>query len=169
MKNGATLADVKSLNARARGVVDWRPAFLSALENVGVICKAAEAAEVSAMTVWREKKNNPDFAAAYDEAVTAGALLLEAEAVRRARDGVMRIKFNPKTGQPYIDPRTGGPYMEHEYSDTLLCLLLKKHFPEYREQRGDISVTTNTQNNLTITPERLAEIQEARRVALERN
>ncbi len=32
----------------------------------------------------------------------ADALLLEEEAMRRARDDVRRVKLNPKTGEPYI-------------------------------------------------------------------
>lgn len=100
----------------------------------------------------------------------AGASLLEAEAVRRARDGVMRMKFNPKTGQPYIDPRTGEPYMEHEYSDTLMCLLLKRHFPEYRGEAHKIQVSASaqTESRWAITPEELEQLRERHRKALER-
>ena len=64
-----------------------------------------------------KRKADADFRARFAASPTAGALLLDAEAVRRARDGVRRMKFNPKTGAPYIDPGTGEPYVEHEYSD----------------------------------------------------
>jgi hypothetical protein len=76
-----------------------------------------------------------------------------------------RIKLNPKTGEPYIDSCTSEPYAEREYSDTLLCLLLKKHFPEYRERerRGDISTTVQT--FVVLSPEKQQELQRWRREA----
>jgi hypothetical protein len=128
-----------------------------------VILKAAAAAEISRKTVWLRRKNNPEFAQDFDDALRAGALLLEAEAIRRAQDGVVRMKFNPRTGEPYIDPRTGQPYMEHEYSDTLMAILLKRHFPEYREPKGDVNVTSSVHNHLHITEAQMREVQEARR------
>jgi hypothetical protein len=161
----AQLPDVKTSSiACARGVIDWKPAFLSALENVGVICKAAEAAKVSVMTVWRERKSNPEFAAAYNESLGCGALFLEAEAIRRAKDGVVRMKFNSKTGLPFIDPRTGDPYMEHEYSDALMVTLLKRHIPEYREPKEGVTVN-NTVSNFTITLEQQRQIQASKQRA----
>lgn len=141
----------------------WVPAFLAALEATGVILKAAEAAQISRKTVWLRRKNNQQFAADFDDALKAGALLLEAEAIRRAQDGVVRMKFNPKTGQPYIDPRTNEPYMEHEYSDTLMAILLKRHFPEYREPKGgDVTLNNSVHNHLHITEADLRQIQAER-------
>lgn len=124
-------------------------AFLSALEETGVISKAAEAAKVTRKTVWLWRKNNKDFAADFEDALKAGALLLEAEAIRRAHDGVVRMKFNSRTGQPFIDPRTGEPYMEHEYSDTLLLALLRRNFHEYREPKGDVNVPITVHNHIS--------------------
>lgn len=145
----------------------WVPAFLAALEESGVILKAAAAAEVSRKTVWLRRKTNSQFASDFDDALKAGALLLEAEAIRRAQDGVVRMKFNSKTGLPFIDPRTGEPYMEHEYSDTLMAILLKRHFPEYREPKADVNVNNSVHNHLHITSEELTKLQERRRMALE--
>lgn len=145
------------------------PAFLAALEETGVISRAAKAADVSRKTVWLRRQTNPEFLTAFNDALQAGALLLEAEAVRRAAEGVVRMKFNPKTGQPYIDPRTGQPYMEHEYSDTLMVYLLKRHFPEqYREPKGDVNNTVAVHNHLHISEADLRQIQERRRELLER-
>lgn len=140
----------------------WVPAFLAALEETGVILKAAEAAQISRKTVWLRRKNNSEFAQDFDDALRAGALLLEAEAIRRAQHGVVRMKFNSKTGLPFIDPRTGEPYMEHEYSDTLMAILLKRHFPEYREPKGDVNVTSAVHNHLHITEADLRQIQAER-------
>lgn len=146
----------------------WIPAFLSSLEETGVILKAAKAAEVSRTMVWLRRKSDSAFATKFDDALRSGALLLEAEAIRRAHDGVVRMKFNPKTGQPYIDPRTGEPYMEHEYSDTLMAILLKRHFPEYREPKGDVNVTNAVHNHVHVTQDTLLKLQERKRLAMER-
>ena len=158
------LADVKTVpHARARGVVNWRPAFLKALENCGVVCLAARAAEISVMQIWRERKGNPEFAAAYDESLACGALLLEAEAIRRAKDGVRRMRFNPRTGLPYLDPATGEPYIEHEYSDALMVTLLKRHMPaEYREKGPEVHVTSTVNAGIILSVEKLRELQQCK-------
>lgn len=94
---------------------------------------------------------------------------MEAEAIRRACEGVVRMKFNSKTGLPFIDPRTGEPYMEHEYSDTLMLALLRRNFPDsYREQKGDIHVTSNVQNFTVLSKEGLEQLQAWRQEALQR-
>lgn len=72
------------------------------------------------------------------------------------------MKFNSKTGLPFIDPRTNEPYMEHEYSDTLMAILLKRHFPEYREPKGDVNNSVQVHNHLHITEADLRQIQEER-------
>jgi hypothetical protein len=151
----------------------WEPAFLAALEETGVILKAAEAAQIGRKAVWLRRKTNSQFAADFEDALKAGALLLEAEAIRRAQDGVCRMKFNPKTGKPYIDPRTitdecpeGLPYMEHEYSDTLMAILLKRHFVEYREPKGDVNLTNAIHNHFHVSEEMLTRIQERRQQLL---
>ena len=87
-------------------------------------------------TVWRRRKEDPEFADAYESALAIAADALEAEAVRRAREGLRQYKFHPKTGEALIHPETGEAYYEHTYSDTLMTLLLKRFFPkEYRERQ----------------------------------
>ncbi len=162
-----TLRDVtSSSNAGARGGVDWQPAFLKALENVGVICKAAEAAGISTMQVWRARKDNPEFATAFEEALGCGALLLEQEAIRRAKDGVRRIPFNPKTGEPYKIPGTDEIYVEHVFSDALMAMVLKRHIPAYREKPSDVHVSTTLNNIAIFTEDKQREWQERHREAL---
>ncbi len=92
--------------------------------------RSCEAARVDRQTVWQERKSNPEFAALETAAREQADLSLVDEAVRRARDGVRTIKFNPKTGEPYLDPETGEPYVEHQYSDALLIRLLAAHMPK---------------------------------------
>lgn len=55
--------------------------------------------------------------------------MLEDEALRRARDGMIRFQFS-KDGKPLMHPVTGKPYFELEYSDTLLLALLRGRIPE---------------------------------------
>jgi hypothetical protein len=78
------------------------------------------------------------------------------------------MKFNSKTGLPFIDPSTGEPYIEHEYSDTLMCALLRANFPnEYREkERGDVHVST-TVNVPIVNLDKLNRIQALRRAQLD--
>lgn len=144
----------KVTSTRTRGSIDWTVAFLAALEQSGVIAKACRAVNISRTTIWERRRDDAEFKAAFDNALTAGALLLEEEAVRRAKDGVRRIKFNPKTGEPYIDPDTGKPYQELEYSDAILLALLKRHFPQYHEKPSEVSVSTHVHNHIPIEKQR---------------
>jgi len=77
-------------------------------------------------------KHDPAYAVAFAQAEEKAADALEAEARRRAINGVLRYKFDK--GRPITNPETGEPYYELEYSDTLLIFLLKAHKPTvYRE------------------------------------
>jgi hypothetical protein len=83
---------------------------------------AAQNLGIARSTAFSWKREDPDFAAAWAEAVEAGVDLLEAEALRRARDGVDRPVFQ------------GGVCvgMVREYSDTLMAMLLsgRLHFEQ---------------------------------------
>jgi hypothetical protein len=157
MKNAQQIATTN----RGRASVDWTEAFLKALEGTGVVVKACEAAGIDRSNVWRRKQSDPEFAKAYEESLRTGALLLEAEAVRRASEGLVRKKFT-KAGAPIIDPATGEQYVEHEYSDTLLALLLRRHIPEYREPKGELNVSTAVHNHFHMSESDLRQIQAER-------
>nr|WP_323026547.1 hypothetical protein [Castellaniella sp.] len=111
------------------------------------------------MTAYTWRKDMPDFAAAWDDAMKAGLLALEDEAHRRAFEGVddpltyqgqftylYRTKRDAD-GNPIRDEQ-GMPVQEpvldaagnhkiaavRKYSDTLAIFLLKAHNPEkYRD------------------------------------
>lgn len=161
------IAEHKLTSQRTRGVVDWADAFLSSLENTGVILKACRAANISRVTVWNRRQNDPDFAQRYDDSLKTGALLLEAEAIRRASEGLVRKKFT-KGGVPIIDPATGEQYVEREYSDTLLAILLRRHIPEYREPKGEVNVSNAVHNHLHVSQDFLLKLQDRRAQLLER-
>jgi hypothetical protein len=126
--------------------VDWRPAFLAALAETGMYQKASEAAGISIVTQWRERRTNPAFEKDCNEALqVAGAKLMD-EAFRRAVEGTPRLLFNSKTGKPFIDPRTGKPYIEYTHSDKVLIYLLDRLFPEagkkHAQQPGPVVYLT---------------------------
>jgi hypothetical protein len=93
----------------------WTDAFLAALAECGILSQAAEAAGVDRATVWRRRQDDAEFAKACDEAVDMAADKLEAEARRRAVEGVEEPVYQ---GGQLIGTKT-------VYSDSLLALLLK--------------------------------------------
>ncbi len=122
-----------------------RKAFLAAFVECGIVRRAAAMSGFEKTQHYRWLKIDPVYAAEFEEACKQAADNMEDEAIRRARDGLLKLKFHQ--GQPIIDPRTlpgkenfdpkfpdGQPYFEHEYSDSLLIFLLKGAKPEkYRE------------------------------------
>lgn len=130
-----------------------KAAFLAAFAEVGTIGRAAEASGVDRGTHYRWLEADNDYAKAFSDAAEAAADKLEAEARRRAHDGLLRMKFHQ--GEPIIDPRTKEPYFELEYSDTLLIFLLKGARPEkFRdnvkvEHAGKVSTANKTTIDLS--------------------
>lgn len=112
-----------------RRVIDWGPAYLTALGQTGWIGAAAKAAGICRQTVWDRRKCDPEFREAEKAVREQAGELLEDEAWRRALGGIARFKFG-SDGRPLIDPRTRAPYFEIEYSDKLLLALLKAYRPE---------------------------------------
>ncbi|HEX6983959.1 MAG TPA: hypothetical protein VF170_01220 [Planctomycetaceae bacterium] len=115
-------------------------AFLAAYRECGTIAGASRAAEVGRRTHYEWLGSDPAYRAAFADAREEAGELLEAEARRRALDGVRRMKFG-RDGKPLIDPGTGEPYVEHEYSDVLLIFLLKGAMPEKYRERAELNVS----------------------------
>jgi len=95
--------------------------FLAELGRTGVFAHAARAASPDslhgALTSFREERErDPEFAAAWDEAVDHSTGMIEREAIRRAVEGWHDGKVQ-------------------KYSDRLMELILKRRDPEYREHR----------------------------------
>lgn len=139
--------------SRRRGG-DWVGKYLLALEsNGGSFKKAAEAAKVAYSTVWERRKIDPVFARSEDDAVKRAQRLLESEAVRRAMEGIRRIRFQPKTGKVYYDI---------EFSDILLLRLLEKNETgSWRrnhvvEQRSSITFATRAERKAALEKVRAA-------------
>lgn len=106
--------------------------FLDHFRLHGNISKTCRAIRLNRSTVYEWQEIDDQFAAAFREAEIEATETLEAEAHRRAVEGLRRLKFDK--GQAILDPDTGAPYAELEYSDTLLIFLLKARAPEkYRD------------------------------------
>lgn len=105
-------------------------AFLVAYAELGSIPKACEAAGIERKSEWHWR-SDPVFVEAKAYAWQLAAEKLEAEAFRRAHDGVEEPVF-----------QSGGEVGRvRKYSDTLLIFLLKGAKPNtYRDQwKGEIS------------------------------
>ena len=119
-------------------------AFCAALAETCNVGKACAAVGISRMTAYTWRKDMPDFAQAWDDAMKAGLLALEDEAHRRAFDGVDEPVF-------YKGDECG---TIRKYSDTLAIFLLKAHNPEkYRynskvELSGSLAVTSMTDDEI---------------------
>lgn len=124
---------------------DWRPAFLKELARTGNVLKSCVKAKIARSRAYSAKGEQPDFAAAWDEAVEISVEVLEAEAHRRAVDGTLRPVFQGKSLVGKV----------REYSDTLLIFLLKARRPGvYRDNSrvivaGDPSAPLKHEHTLT--------------------
>jgi hypothetical protein len=128
-------------------------AFLAALiESGGNIRRAAQLANVSyAAPYTKQWKEDDEFQVAYERAREMGADHLEAEAIRRAYDGVSEpVGFYMGEPSTYV----------RKYSDTLLIFLLKGARPaKYAERHrvaGDETGPPIQVDDLSDVRERLA-------------
>lgn len=94
---------------------DWASSFLAALAATGNVSGSARSAGVGRRTAYDRRAADESFAAAWGEAMETACDALEAEARRRAHDGVRKPVY--QGGKKVGEIR--------EYSDTLLIFLLK--------------------------------------------
>lgn len=122
-----------------RNIEDWPPvesAFLRALSATANVTEAARAAGISRQTAYERRESDPDFAAAWRDALEESCDALEREARRRAIEGTEEPVF-------YKGDECG---RIRRYSDTLLIVLLNAHRPEkYRrntkvEHDGQVTI-----------------------------
>ncbi|HSV75326.1 MAG TPA: hypothetical protein VLH79_16340 [Chthonomonadales bacterium] len=98
----------------------WADRFLDEYRRTGLLARSARAVGVTPQAVRMRRKRSDAFASAMADAAREAGEALEAEAWRRAVEGVDRPVFY------------GGQEAGHVrvYSDRLLALLLKAHLPE---------------------------------------
>jgi hypothetical protein len=122
--------------------------FLEAFRQNGNITKSAEIAKVSRNTPANWRDSDPEFAEQYSIAELEAIDSLEAEARRRAVEGVQKpIYHNGKM----VD-------VVREYSDTLLIFLLKGARPDkYRDQAQTQVNIDNRSVQITYEDRRIAD------------
>lgn len=113
-----------------------KTAFLHDLAKHGVVSKAFEVSGLARATAYSLKNTEPEFDAAWLDALTQAADAVEYEAHRRSVEGVEKLVF--QKGLAVIDPRTGQPYVERAYSDAILIARLKALKPDLYRERLDI-------------------------------
>lgn len=128
-----------------------REKFLGSLREAGNVTLAAEAVGVDRSTVYKWRKQDAEFSAQWDDAVEEAADRLEAEARRRAYEGVDEPVF-------YHGEACG---VVRKYSDSLMMFLLRGVRPEkYREN-------VNLQGSVTLKHGLADRLKKARRAAAE--
>lgn len=116
-----------------------RDEFIAVLAQSCNVSAACRAAGIGRSTAYQWREAEPDFAARWKEAEEEAADRLEAEAWRRAVDGIDK----PIVYQGEITDS------HKEYSDRMLEILLKGHRPEKyvdrikAEHSGSVPVTFN--------------------------
>lgn len=128
-------------------VAAQREVFLAALERCGNVVDSCATAKLIPRTAYNWRKADPEFAKQWEEALERGADALEAEAVRRAHDGVEKPVYQ------------GGKLVGQvrEYSDQLLMFLLKGVKPDkYKDRTAlDLNVVTNLAGRLEAAQKRI--------------
>lgn len=136
--------------ARTLRTAKTREAFLLALEDTANVSKACKRAKLPRRSAYDWRRDDADFAAAWDTAIDRGTDALEDEAVRRATEGTLKPVF-------YKGEKCGSI---REYSDTLLMFMLKARRPEKFKERTESQITGKNGGPIlqaAVTPEELAE------------
>lgn len=104
---------------------DWKPLFLEAYEELGLVTQAARRAGISRQMAYEARESDQAFAGVWAELEHDWTERLEREAWRRATEGDEKNFFD-KDGNLLST--------ERKTSDTLAIFLLKARKPEmYRE------------------------------------
>lgn len=154
-------------------------AFCAALAETCQVGKAAAAVGISRMTAYQWRKDDPEFAERWDDAMKAGLLTLEDEMHRRAIEGVaepvlhqgqptyLTEHYTDQDGQPAVRHKRDAdgqpiPMTIRKCSDTLAIFLAKAHAPDkYRENSkiemsGSLALTTMSDDEVEAEIARLA-------------
>lgn len=114
--------------------------FLEHLSTSANVTKSAAAASLDRAWLYGHKKADPDFSAAWDEAVELGSDHLEDVAIMRAAEGVERDVY-------YQGAVVG---QERLYSDTLLMFMLKARRPERFKERSAAEVNAKVTGTVVV-------------------
>ena len=111
--------------------------FLTALAQTGNPSLACRASTLTRREVNLLRREDSEFALAFQDAMDEATDVLEAEAWRRALEGVAEPLV--RGGKPVCDPRTGETMMIRRYSDSLLMLLLRASKPSKFSPRLEVA------------------------------
>ena len=104
---------------------EWRQAFLDSLRVTGNVSAAARLVGKARASLYRMRRNDPDFAAAWQDALEEAVDWLELEALRRTVEGTEENRFSKGEVVGTIT----------RYSDSLLMFLLKARRPWLYDRR----------------------------------
>jgi hypothetical protein len=143
--------------------------FLKAYALNGNIMLSCKRANIDRSTFYQWLEHDTEFSICYHEAEKDFADLALAEFRKRAMEGYEKpvismgrmvyeeIPLLDSQGKPLLDSKGkpvvkhGKPMMERVVSDSLLSLLVKRHFPEFREkQQVDVTTTNSSQDTQAI-------------------
>jgi hypothetical protein len=137
--------------------------FLERLRATSNVAGSARAIGMSRRGIYDAKERDPEFSAAWDDAVETACDRLEAEAWRRGVEGVEEPIIS--MGKVVRDKR-GKPMVRRQYSDHLMIALLKAHRPEkYRENvnlSGTVMVELSSRIDAAIKRREQFEAEERR-------
>lgn len=100
---------------------EWAKPFLDGLREHANVAEACRLAEITQSLVYHDRKEDEEFATAWNDALDVGIAKLEIACRKRALHGVRNDE-------------------EIKYSDTLAIFLLKAHRPEVYRERSDVNV-----------------------------
>ncbi len=127
------------------------PVFIDALSKSGNITLSCERALVARGTVYRWRESHEEFKNKWDTALAEATDRLEAEARRRAEEGVNQPVW-------YQGEMVG---TEKRYSDMLMIQLLKAHHPAHQQtithRIGGIEGAPPVKVQRSASPEAMAE------------
>ncbi len=73
---------------------DWKPGFLTVLANYGDVTAAVKACGIGRQTAYDHKTKDAKFAAAWEETIEGVYDYVDAEFLRRGREGVLEPVFH---------------------------------------------------------------------------
>ncbi len=134
--------------------------FLKTLAKTGMVTPSAKAAGYAdSQMVNRYRREDPEFAAAWEEAEAAGIDRWEEEATRRAFEGVEKgVYFRGER----VDT-------EKQYSDGLAQFMLKAKRPEIYGERKQVDVNVGGRATIAVLPMAGNDASEWERIAQEVN
>jgi len=143
----------KAPSTPAERTVAAKDRFIAAYLETATISHACELAEVGRQTHYDWLREDPEYKVRFAEAEEATTEDLEAEARRRALEGVREpVGFYKGTATEYVQ----------RYSDTLLIFLLKARRPDVYRERFELAVTEAAQRlRESERPKLLRALQEA--------